>query len=79
VNIVAPGNVDTQMTTELMREKAARTGVNPDEIRQEYRRNIPLGRFAKPHEVASVCVFLASPLASYIVGSALSVDGGELS
>lgn len=79
VNIVAPGNVDTQMTTELVRKKAARTGVSPDEIRQEYRRNVPLGRFAEPHEVASVCVFLASPLASYVVGSALSVDGGELS
>jgi NAD(P)-dependent dehydrogenase (short-subunit alcohol dehydrogenase family) len=79
VNVVAPGNVDTQMATELMREKAARTGVSADEIREEYRRNIPLGRFAEPREVASVCVFLASPLASYVVGSALFVDGGELS
>jgi NAD(P)-dependent dehydrogenase (short-subunit alcohol dehydrogenase family) len=79
VNVVAPGNVDTEMALELMRKKAARTGLSPGEIKQEYSRNIPLGRFAEPHEVARVCVFLASPLASYVVGSALSVDGGELS
>jgi NAD(P)-dependent dehydrogenase (short-subunit alcohol dehydrogenase family) len=79
VNVVAPGNVDTQMAAELIREKAKRAHVSSEEIRKEYCKNIPLGRFADPVELASVCVFLASPLASYVAGSVISVDGGELS
>jgi len=40
---------------------------------------IPLGRLAWPEEVASVCVFLASFMASYVTGASVVVDGGELS
>jgi NAD(P)-dependent dehydrogenase (short-subunit alcohol dehydrogenase family) len=79
VNVVAPGNVDTRMAAELIREQADWAHVSAEEIRKEYCRNIPLGRFAAPGELANVCVFLASPLASYVAGSVISVDGGELS
>jgi NAD(P)-dependent dehydrogenase (short-subunit alcohol dehydrogenase family) len=37
---------------------------------------IPLGRFAKPEEIASVAVFLASDQASYVTGAIVSMDGG---
>lgn len=41
-------------------------------------KGIPLGRFAQPEEVASLCVFLASDQASYPYGALLPLDSGEL-
>ena len=79
VNAVCPGNVDTPMSAEAIRRLAARSGTPQAEIHARYRAGIPLGRFARPEEVASVCVFLASSLASYVTGASIVVDGGELS
>jgi len=79
VNAVCPGNVDTPMNEEAIRRLAAQSGTSADGIRARYLEGIPLGRFALPAEVASVCVFLASPMASYITGTSIVVDGGELS
>jgi len=50
---------------------------NP-ERRDAALRRIPLGRFGSPEEIAGVALFLASPLASYVVGQTLPVDGGLL-
>lgn len=64
-NVVAPGFIETDMTAEL-----------PEETQAEYRKNIPLGRFAAPTEVAAVVRWLASDDASYISGAVIPVDGG---
>lgn len=64
VNSVAPGFIDTAMTTELS-----------DDIRQEITRNIPLGRMGRPEEIADVVAFLASR-ATYITGTVIHVNGG---
>lgn len=64
-NVVAPGFIDTDMTAEL-----------PEETQAEYKKNIPLGRFAQPTEVAKVVRWLASDDASYISGAVIPVDGG---
>jgi enoyl-[acyl-carrier-protein] reductase (NADH) len=40
------------------------------------RRSVPLGRFGSKEEVANVCLFLASPLASYVTGAIIPADGG---
>ena len=67
VNAIAPGYVETAMTAELHEDEARRAEVIS---------RIPLGRFAGPEEMAPAAVFLLSPLAGYITGEVLHVDGG---
>lgn len=64
-NVVAPGFIDTDMTSEL-----------PEEQQAEYKRRIPAGRFAAPSEVAKAVAWLASDDAAYISGAVIPVDGG---
>ena len=64
-NVVAPGFVATEMTAEL-----------PEERRQLYLGQIPLGRFASIEDVARAVRFLASDDAAYITGAVIPVDGG---
>ncbi|WP_283128714.1 SDR family NAD(P)-dependent oxidoreductase [Allofournierella massiliensis] len=64
VNAVAPGITDTDMMRAV-----------PEQVITALSAQIPLGRIGKPEEVANAFVFLASEMASYITGVALSVDG----
>jgi meso-butanediol dehydrogenase / (S,S)-butanediol dehydrogenase / diacetyl reductase len=69
VNAVAPGVIDTPMT--------AATRADPTRLAAFVKR-IPAGRIGQPEEIATVALFLASPLASYVNGVTLPVDGGFL-
>jgi NAD(P)-dependent dehydrogenase (short-subunit alcohol dehydrogenase family) len=73
INGVAPGSVDTPM----LRASIA-LAENPDDVWDEIRHMHPLGRSARPEEIASVVVFLASDAASFITGEIVRVDGGML-
>ena len=79
VNAVCPGTVETPMNTDVVETLAEMAHTSADTVREKYIRGIPLGRFARPEEVASLCVFLASEQASYLHGALLPLDGGELS
>jgi 3-oxoacyl-[acyl-carrier protein] reductase len=65
VNVVAPGFIETDMTSDL-----------PEEARAALFERIPLGRLGLPEDVAGVVRFLAGPAASYMTGQVLVVDGG---
>jgi len=65
VNIIAPGFIDTPMTSVL-----------PDAVKEEFYKKIPLHRAGTPKDVAQVALFLASPLADYLTGQVIQVDGG---
>ena len=68
VNGVAPGLVDTKLT---------KVTISNDERLRERLEGIPAGRLGTPQEMADACLFLASPMASYIYGQTISVDGGR--
>jgi 3-oxoacyl-[acyl-carrier protein] reductase len=65
VNAVAPGFIATDMTAKL-----------GEELLQEVRKQIPLGRLGEPQDVADAVLFLASDAASFITGHILTIDGG---
>jgi len=65
VNAVAPGFIESDMTGGL-----------PDELRDAYLKQIPVGRFGRPEEVAAAIAYLVSDDAAYVNGQTLTVDGG---
>jgi 3-oxoacyl-[acyl-carrier protein] reductase len=65
VNAVCPGLVDTKLIASM-----------PQEMRDQFVRQIPLNRFGTPQEVADAVAFLVSDRARYITGATLTVDGG---
>ena len=67
VNAIAPGFIITDMTQKM-----------PEEIRKQWEASIPLRRGGTPEEIAKVCCFLASDLASYVSGQVITIDGGMI-
>ena len=79
VNTVSPGTVDTEMVSKAIADLARETGTDAETIRARYQAAIPMGRFARPQEVAAAIVAVCSGLFSYVNGSNIVIDGGELS
>jgi 3-oxoacyl-[acyl-carrier protein] reductase len=69
VNCVAPGWVDTDMCTEVFRDKA---------FQESVRQSIPLKRIPAPEDIAGPILFLASDLARHITGAIINVNGGAV-
>ncbi len=67
VNVVAPGFIESDMTSELS-----------EEVRQNLLRRVPQQRLGKPEEIAAAVAFLVSPEAGYVTGQTLHVNGGML-
>jgi 3-oxoacyl-[acyl-carrier protein] reductase len=65
VNAIAPGFIDIGMSKGM-----------PDEVTETFKKQVPLGRLGQVHEIVDAALFLASPMASYITGHVLNVNGG---
>ena len=79
INAVCPGNVEGAMINWLAEAVAEREAVPMDEVVRRFETASAAGRFLKPEEVGSVCVWLASPAASAVMGASIVVDAATLS
>jgi NAD(P)-dependent dehydrogenase (short-subunit alcohol dehydrogenase family) len=81
VNSVAPSLVETGAYHSFIRQIASTAGIDEDTVRQHLMNalgGIPLGRPGRPEEIAELIAFLASDRASYISGSEMIIDGGNV-
>jgi NAD(P)-dependent dehydrogenase (short-subunit alcohol dehydrogenase family) len=77
VNAIHPGRTMTDRTLDLLRQKAAARGVTPEEIGAEEAAREGIRRIADPEDIAALALFLCSPAARHIQGTAIAVDGGS--
>jgi NAD(P)-dependent dehydrogenase (short-subunit alcohol dehydrogenase family) len=75
VNVINPSTTLTDRVNEGLKAESRMTGKSPEELFAAGEARIPLGRFARPEEVANVALFLASDKASYVTGVAMTMDG----
>jgi 3-oxoacyl-[acyl-carrier protein] reductase len=78
VNTLLPGAFETDRVLQVQRATSAQQGITMEEFAQRAARNIPVGRMGKPAEFGAMAAFLASPLAGYITGSMIRLDGGSV-
>lgn len=76
VNGINPGSTLTDRVQRGIQADAQAQGITEAEALQRNQTRIPLGRFARPEEVAGVALFLASDQASYVTGAIIPMDGG---
>ena len=76
VNGVSPCPMETRRLDYMVKAKASMMGISEEAAREEFLRDIPIGRFAQPHEIAPLIAFLASERNTYISGTTISIDGG---
>jgi 3-oxoacyl-[acyl-carrier protein] reductase len=78
VNIIMPGRVATDRLRQLDEAKAKRDGADYEDVVKQMIKQIPVGRYGDPKEYGDTAAFLASQNASFITGSVIRVDGGQI-
>ena len=77
INAINPGPVATERWDELVAGIAKAHGISVADAQKKVDRSVPLGRIARPEEVADVAVFVASERASFMNGALILLDGGQ--
>lgn len=77
-NEICPGPIESDMMTRVSTERARLDGISLEAYLGEVRDEIPAGRMARPAEIASLALFLASPEAAYVTGASIPIDGGMI-
>ncbi len=77
VNAICPGDTETDMLEDEIRNIAIQKAIPEDQARQEKLANIPLGRFATPEDIANIVVFLASDESRHVSGEFIKITGGK--
>lgn len=77
INAINPGFTLTERVNQAVDLESARRGISKEQALAEGQARIPLGRYARPEEIAEVALFLASERASYVVGAIIPMDGGN--
>jgi 3-oxoacyl-[acyl-carrier protein] reductase len=76
VNSILPGYILTDRMRKVARAQAEAKGLPADQAFDRIAANIPLGRLGDPHEFGNLAAFLVSEAASYVTGTAITIDGG---
>jgi 3-oxoacyl-[acyl-carrier protein] reductase len=76
VNVIHPGNTDTERRQQLLEQRAAALGKTVEELRGEALAQSNMRRFGKPEDIAALALFLCSERARHVQGTAIAVDGG---
>jgi len=77
INAISPGLTDTERAKTLAEQNAQNLGISVEDYKAQAIKNIPLGKIAKPEDIAALALFLVSDLASSITGAEFLVDGGQ--
>jgi len=78
VNVLAPGSHDTPAIERVIKKAEENSDHSFDEIKKQMQQSIPVGRFGKGEEIASLAAWILSPHASYVTGQTISHDGGSI-
>src|SRR5436305_2973375 len=76
VNVIHPGNTDTERQQQLREQRAAASGRSVEELRAEALTKSNMRRFGTPQDIAALALFLCSEQARHVQGTAIAVDGG---
>ena len=76
VNGMLPGLMDTGALERVIRDRARRDGISEAEAKVRMAASVPMQRLGTAGDFGALCAFLASPLASYVTGQNICVDGG---
>lgn len=76
INTICPGLINTTRLDEVFRKQAQDQGRDPDEYMAKLQRDVPVGRFGTPDDIAAYVALLVSNLGSFITGTTIQIDGG---
>lgn len=79
VNVLAPGSHNTSAIERLIQKKSEQTGVSYDETKKLFEQNTKLGFMGDPNDLASLALWLLSPISRFVTGQTMSIAGGAIS